>query len=211
MTFIDIVATSAVILNIIGYSMRTMIPLRILAIVTNVLFIIYSILAGVYPTLYLHLILLPLNVYRLREMQRLVKDLSRAAKGDLSFEWLKPFTHTRTFKAGDVVFRKGDEATYLAFVVRGRFKLAELNIELDSGTMIGELGMLSPDHRRTQTFACVQDGEVLVISYDEIRQLQVQNPAFAIYFLQVVSARMFQNTQRLEGELNQLRQSTAPA
>ena len=57
MTFIDVVATSAVVLNIIGYSMRTMIPLRIVAIVTNVLFIVYSSLAGVYPTLYLHAIL----------------------------------------------------------------------------------------------------------------------------------------------------------
>ena len=83
MTFIDTIAYAAVGLNIVGYSMRRMIPLRIAAIATNVLFIVYSVMAGIHPTLYLHAILLPLNAYRLREMLRLVRDVELAAKGNL--------------------------------------------------------------------------------------------------------------------------------
>ena len=166
-------------------------------------FDIYSILAGIYPTLFLHAILLPLNAYRLREMLRLVKDVSQAAKGNLNLDWLKPFTHVRRYERGDVVFRKGDVATEMAFVVRGKFKLAELNIELSTGALIGELGLLSPENRRTQSLECVTDGELLVISYTEVRQLQVQNPEFGLYFLQIASSRMFQNMQKLEAELAQ--------
>jgi CRP/FNR family cyclic AMP-dependent transcriptional regulator len=168
-------------------------------------FIIYSALAGIYPTLFLHLILLPLNAYRLREMMRLVKDVTEAAKGNLKLEWLRPFTHVRRYTSGEIVFRKGDVATNLAFVVRGKFKLIELNIELATGALIGELGLLAPGNLRTQTLQCVSDAELLVISYDEVRQLQVQNPHFGLYFLQVASSRMFQNMQKLEAELVQLR------
>jgi CRP/FNR family cyclic AMP-dependent transcriptional regulator len=205
MTLVDVIAYGAVGLNIVVYSMRRMIPLRIAAIGTNVLFIIYSALAGVYPTLVLHLILLPLNAYRLREMLYLVKEVALAAKGNLSIDWLKPFTRAREYKSGDVVFRKGDEATDLAFVVRGTFMISELGVDLKNGALIGELGLLSPDNRRTQTIECVSDGKLLIISYDEVRQLQVQNPQFGLYFLQIASSRLFQNVQRLEAELAHLR------
>jgi signal-transduction protein with cAMP-binding, CBS, and nucleotidyltransferase domain len=125
----------------------------------------------------------------------------------VEFDWLKPFTHTRECKAGENIFSKGDVATNLMFVVRGKFKLIELGIELASGALIGELGLLSPDNRRTQTPECISDGELLVISYDEVRQLQVQNPSFGLYFLQLASSRMFQNMQRLEAELARYRAS----
>lgn len=46
------------------FSMRTMIPLRLLGIASNVAFILYGFLAGLPPVLILHLILLPLNIYR---------------------------------------------------------------------------------------------------------------------------------------------------
>ena len=47
MTVLDVVATAAVLTNIAAYAMRTMIPLCIAAISTNVLFIAYSVIGGV--------------------------------------------------------------------------------------------------------------------------------------------------------------------
>src|SRR5262245_52603998 len=47
----------------------------------------------------------------------------RPRRGRLSFDWLKPFTHTRGYKAGEVVFRRGDIATNLMFIGRGQSKL----------------------------------------------------------------------------------------
>jgi hypothetical protein len=51
----------------------------------------------------------------------------------------------------------------------------------------------------------MSEGELLVISYDEERQLQVQNPEFGIFLLQLANGRMFQNMNKLESELAQLR------
>src|SRR5262245_66628892 len=106
MTLVDIVAVGAVLTNIAAYAMRTMVPLRMAAISTNVLFIAYSLMSGIVPTLILHAILLPLNIYRLIQMQRLVSDVTEACSKDLQLDWLRDFTTTRSFKAGDVLFER---------------------------------------------------------------------------------------------------------
>src|SRR5688572_26634558 len=57
----DIVGYIAAMLTIATYSMRTMIPLRVVGICSNCLFIAYGYFAPAYPQLLLHAILLPLN------------------------------------------------------------------------------------------------------------------------------------------------------
>jgi hypothetical protein len=93
--------------NIVTYSMRTMIPLRIMAIASNCIFIVYGSIGSVYPILVLHAVLLPLNAYRLREMLRLVANVRNAAQNDLQLDWLKPFMAKRRYAKGDVLFRQG--------------------------------------------------------------------------------------------------------
>ena len=87
--------------------------------------------------------------------------------------------------------------------VTGRYLLLELGIELQPGQVVGELAMLAPDNRRTATLECIEDGEALSITYEQVEQLYYQNPTFGFYFLQLATARLFDNIQRLEVELNQ--------
>jgi CRP/FNR family transcriptional regulator, cyclic AMP receptor protein len=47
------------------FYMRTMVPLRVVAIASNVAFIIYATIDGLTPIFLLHVALLPLNVLRL--------------------------------------------------------------------------------------------------------------------------------------------------
>lgn len=94
---------------------------------------------GLYPVLILHLILLPLNGWRLRQMLRLTKEVHEAAQTDLKMDWLKPFTSTRRTNTGDVLFRKGDIANALYFVVSGRYRLTELGTDILPGQVVGEL------------------------------------------------------------------------
>ena len=75
------------------------------------------------------------------------------------------------------------------------------------GAIVGEFGMLSPSNTRTQTLECVEAGVVLSVTYDQVEQLYVQNPAFGFYFLRLASARLFQNISTLE---QQLAQHTTP-
>ncbi|MEI8276012.1 MAG: cyclic nucleotide-binding domain-containing protein [Hyphomicrobiales bacterium] len=197
---VNFVAAIAVLANIAGYLMKTMIPLRLIAIVTNFLFIAYSILATVYPTLVLHIILLPINVVRFVQMKRLIRQVNEAANGDLSMDWLKPFSTERRFEAGTVLFRKGDAATELHFVISGRCRVVEPNIEMGAGSVIGELGLLEPGRTRTATVECIESVETLAISYDSVMELYFQNPTFGFYLLQLSTARLFHTIRSLEEE-----------
>jgi hypothetical protein len=192
-----------------GYTMRTMIPLRIFGILTNVVLILYALPHHNYPIVALHMILLPLNVYRLREMLLLVRNVKRSVSGNLSMEWLRPFMTERRCKAGDVLFYKHEKATEMFYIVNGKFHLVESGIELPTGTIVGELGMLSPNNTRTQTLECVADGLILSVSYLKVEELYVQNPEFGFYFLRLVSARLFQNVERLQAQVAELKTQTA--
>jgi CRP-like cAMP-binding protein len=70
--------------------------------------------------------------------------------------------------------------------------------------------MLAPDNRRTATLECIEDGDVLSITYEQVEQLYFQNPTFGFYFLRLSTARLFQNLNRLENELARLK-AAAPA
>lgn len=183
---------------------KTMIPLRIVGICSNFAFIAYGYLGGLYPVLILHLILLPLNGWRLRQMLRLTKQVHEAAQTDLKMDWLKPFTSTRRTNTGDVLFRKGDIANALYFVVSGRYRLTELGTDILPGQVVGELALLTPDQSRTQTLECTESGELLQITYEQVKQLYYQNPAFGFWFIQLSSRRLFENMSRLEHELAKL-------
>ena len=184
-------------------SMRTMIPLRVFAILTNILLISTAIPTHNYPTMILHAVLLPLNSYRLHQMLQLVRDVKRSVNSDLSMEWLRPFMTERKCAAGEVLFYKDEKAESMFYIVSGRFRLVESGIELPVGAIVGEFGMLSPSNTRTQTLECVESGVILSVSYRQVEELYVQNPAFGFYFLRLASARLFQNLDTLEKRLAQ--------
>ena len=194
-TIVGFIAAGLVIATL---SMRTMVPLRVVGIVSNFAFVTYGFMFGSVPTIVLHTILLPLNVYRLREMLKLIKEVKKASAGDLSMDWLKPFMSSRTITAGEILFRKGDEANHMFFVVNGKLHLHEIDIDVVPGSVVGELGMLAPSRERTQTLKCTESGALLEISYDKIEELYYQNPTFGFFFLRLSSARLFQNIGRLE-------------
>lgn len=200
---VTIIGGVAIVANICGYLMKTMIPLRVLAMSTNVLFLIWSMMAGVYVTMILNSILLPINALRFFQMRRLIKQVNTAANSDLSMDWIKPFMRKRNYKKGAVLFRKGDVAQEMFYTVSGRYLVTELGVELPPGKLMGELGFLAPDNKRTQTVECLEDGEVLRLDYDTLRELYFQNPEFGFYFLRLTSERMLQNIARLERELEQ--------
>jgi Cyclic nucleotide-binding domain len=184
-------------------TMRTMIPLRVFGILTNIVLIISSIPTHNYPTGLLHCVLLVMNSYRLHQMLQLVRDVKRSVSSDLSMDWLKPFMTERSCTAGEILFYKDEKAEDMLYIVSGRFKLIESGIELPVGAIVGELGMLSPSNVRTQSLECIEAGLILSVSYSKVEELYVQNPAFGFYFLKLASARLFQNLGTLEQRLAQ--------
>jgi len=202
---------AAVVSSVVTSYMKTMIPLRVVSMICNTLFITYGIGGHIYPTLFLNIILLPLNGWRLLEMIQLTRKVEAAVGGDRSFDWLKPYMVRRKFHAGDILFRKGDEADILYYTITGRFRLVETGIEIMPGQVVGELAFLAPGRRRTQTLKCVEDGEVMAATYTQLKQIYYQNPEFGFHFLELTSARLFQNIARLEDELALCRGKAAHA
>jgi CRP-like cAMP-binding protein len=189
-------------------TMRTMIPLRVFGILTNLVLIAMAVPAHSYLIILVQSVVLVLNSYRLHQMLQLVRDVKKSVNSDLSMEWLKPFMTERKCAAGEVLFYKDEKAEDMLYIVSGRFKLVESGIELPVGAIVGELGMLSPSNMRTQTLECVEAGVILSVSYTKVEELYVQNPAFGFYFLRLASARLFENIGKLE---QRLAQQAAPA
>jgi hypothetical protein len=208
-TIANILALIGAIFFVATLLMRTMVPLRVTGIISDVFFIGYGVLSGTMTTLFLYILLLPINIFRLGQMLKLVKRARIAAQGDLSMDWLKPFMTRRQYRKGDVLFRKGDRANEMFFTVTGKFLVTELGIELPPGRLVGELGFLSPDNRRTQSLECTEDGQVLAITYDRLLEIYFQNPEFGYYFLRLSTERLLQNITRLEGIIDQYKAEAA--
>ena len=188
-------------LYIATHYMKTMVPLRTAGIASNACFVVYGILHPSYLTLGLYFTLLVLNSLRLYEMLELIKKVRDASQGDLSMDWLKPFMHKRDVRKGDILFRKGDHAEEMFYALSGSYKVTELGLSIPSGQIFGELAFLAPGNRRTGTVECVEDGQLLTITYDKVRELYFQNPTFGFYLLRLSSERLLQNVERMENAL----------
>lgn len=177
---------------------RTIVPLRVLGIVSTLFFTGYGAMAGAVTTFFLYLLSLPINVIRLRQMLGLIKKAQTSAQGDLSMDWLRPFMTPRKYRAGEVLFRKGEIGKEMFLTVTGAFLVVEIGVELRSNRFVGELGFVAPSNRRTQTVKCIEDGHVLTITYEKLLELYFQNPQFGYYFLRLTTERLMENIARLE-------------
>jgi hypothetical protein len=205
--FANTLALMGAIFYVTTLMVRTIVPLRIIGIVSNVFFIGYGALSHAVGPFFLYLLSLPINIIRLRQMLNLVKKARTSAQGDLSMDWLRPFMTPRRYRSGEVLFHKGDAAKEMFLTVTGKFLVVEIGVELPGGRMMGELGFVAPENRRTQTVKCVDDGQVLTITYEKLLELYFQNPQFGYYFLRLTSERLMQNIARLEATLEANRQN----
>ena len=182
---------------------QTMVPLRVANMIGCAFFAIFGALTASITTFLMYLFLIPINAYRLRQMLALVKKARSATQGDSSMEWLRPFMTQRNYKKGDILMKKGDRANEMLLTVTGRFRVVEINVELPPGQLMGELGFLTPDNRRTATIECIEDGHVLFITYEKLLEIYFQNPQFGYYFLVLTSQRLLQNLARAEAIIAQ--------
>jgi CRP-like cAMP-binding protein len=190
---------------------QTMVPLRVANMVGCGFFVGFGVLAGDVKTFLLYLLLLPINAVRLRQMLNLVRKARTATQGDTSREWLRPFMTARKFRKGDVLFKKDDAANEMFLTVTGNFLVTEIGVAVPPGRLMGELGFLSPDNRRTATVECTEDGQVLTITYEKLLELYFQNPQFGYYFLVLTSQRLLENIARLEAIIAQSKIAEAQA
>ncbi len=193
MTWIDFLGYAASASVLITFCMSTMVPLRAVAICSNVLFASYGAFAHIYPVLGLHLILLPVNSVRLYQILSLIKRVRAAELSEMSVEILLPLMSKRKLKDGDVLIRKGEKASSMFYLASGTMKIVEIGKTIGPGTVLGEIGIFARDQKRTATVECVGNCEVYEISESRTKQLYFQNPAFGFAVMKVVIGRLAEN------------------
>jgi CRP/FNR family transcriptional regulator, cyclic AMP receptor protein len=177
------------------FCMKTMRPLRIVALFSNVVFALYGFFDGLYPVLVLHLILFPVNLARLIQFQRLTRRVQAAAATDLSVADILHLMHRRKIRAGQTVFRNGDVADRLYYIASGAVAIAESGIEIPTGEVFGEIGVFSPNRLRTATIVAATDCELYELTIAKAHELYFQNPAFGFAMMRLIIGRLLDNAR----------------
>jgi CRP/FNR family transcriptional regulator, cyclic AMP receptor protein len=204
-----VVAAGALVL--VGTGLKTMIPLRWLAIGSNIGFVAYGAIHPSYPMLLLHAALLPINVYRLVEMMRLTRRVAAvASEADRSGVWLKPYMRSAKLRAGTVLFNKGDLGDRLYFLAEGRIELVEIEgSSIEPGQIFGEIAFFAADRKRRATARCIENSTVLSIDENTVMQLYYQNPAFGFKLIELVTNHLSADVARVTEQLLQARAQLA--
>ncbi|HEY7583029.1 MAG TPA: cyclic nucleotide-binding domain-containing protein [Acidimicrobiia bacterium] len=182
-----------------SFFMKTMIPLRIVAIVSNVAFVTYALLGitygifdRVYPILVLHACLLPLNVLRLRQLRRLTAAVQQATHEDV-LQSLIPYMKTETHPTGTVLFRQGDPADRFYMIQEGRVLFPEIEKRIGPGEVFGEVGLFAPQGVRALSAICEEACRLSVISGEKVLELYYQNPKFGLFLIRLVSGLVIED------------------
>jgi CRP/FNR family transcriptional regulator, cyclic AMP receptor protein len=189
-------------LVLVSTIVKTMIPLRWLAVGSNLGFIAYGLLWPAPLMVVLHALLLPINLWRVRQMIELTHRVTageNAARAGGQLElWLKPYMRSRKHRAGQLLFERGDPADRMYFLVEGRIELPEVGAVLEAGQMFGEIAFFAPDRRRTSSARCLTPCTLMSIDEDTFKQLVYQNPEFGFEVVQLIARRLSADVRRLE-------------
>lgn len=186
----------ASILEVYAFQEKTMIPLRIAAVFACLFGFAYGYLSHAYPSMAVSIALLPLNLWRLKELRRLIADSGASAiRSSFHYEWLRPFMHRADFPAGHVLFRKGEVGDEAFLIGAGEVHIHEYNATVGAGGLLGEIGLLTAGHVRTASAICRTDVRAWQISYAELEQLCLQDSKFCLNMARVIVQRYQANLQ----------------
>jgi hypothetical protein len=191
--WMEVLGYAASLSVLITFLMSTMVPLRVVAIASNVLFASYGAVAHIYPVMILHVILLPINVIRLFQLMRLIRGIRAAEISELPIDSLLPFMTHRIVTAGHTLIEKGADADRMYYLARGRLKIAEIDKFVEAGAVLGEIGIFARDQKRMATVVCIEDCEIYELSGSKAKQLYFQDRAFSLAVLQLIIARLMED------------------
>jgi CRP/FNR family transcriptional regulator, cyclic AMP receptor protein len=193
--YAEIIGVAAAATSLYAAHAKTIIPLRVAAVIANLLAMAYSMSHATYPTFALNALLLPLNAWRLYQMISLIRGIDAALTSDMNVDWLLKYMRPKHYRAGDIMMERGEYATEAFYIVAGEVELVEINETRGPGTFLGEIGLFTPSGRRIMTVRCKTDVETAVMGYDQVKELYFQNPQFGFKLLHLIVARLQNNAE----------------
>jgi CRP/FNR family cyclic AMP-dependent transcriptional regulator len=183
-------------LMVASYMMKSMLPLRLTALAACIFFFAYGWITWAVPSLVLYGLLIPINIKKALHVHHLVKAIERARADTPLADWLLPHMTQRKVPAGTVLWNKGDRAHEMVYVESGMIRLVEHGNLLGPGTLVGEIGMLSPDNVRTLSIVTETDCVLYALSSEEMVALYYQNPKLGFHVMRLVVQRLLQDAEK---------------
>jgi CRP/FNR family transcriptional regulator, cyclic AMP receptor protein len=182
-------------LMLASYMMKAMLPLRLAALAACVCLVAYGALKMALPTLLLYAALIPINVKKMLQLKKLIRDIETARADSPLSEWLLPHMTRRTAKAGDQLWRKGDLANEMIYLQEGVIRLEEYGELVQPGALLGEIGMFAPDNRRTLSLRCESDCVIYGLSSEAMQLLYFQSPKLGYHVVRLIVARLMRDKE----------------
>ena len=176
--------------------MKRMVPLRIFAVAANSFLLSHALVEREWILTALQLSLLCVNAYRLWDLQRLLVSLESATAATPLKDWLLPHMKKKSFKQGEVLFRKGDLAHQMIYIRTGTVRIEEIGQVLGEGSLVGEIGLFTEDRKRTATVVCQTNCVCYTMTDEAIYLLYFQNPKLGFYLIRLIVQRLLQDLQR---------------
>jgi len=183
-------------LTLASYAMKSMMPLRVVALASSVFFLAYGWIEAALPTLVLNIGMILINSKKAWEIRSLVRAIEQAKSDTPVAEWLLPHMTQRQATAGQTLWKKGDVATEMIYLESGTLRLVEHQEELAPGSLIGEIGLFSPDNRRTLTVDCATDCTLYSLTKEGMAQLYYQNPKLGYHIMRLIVARLTRDAEK---------------
>jgi len=124
-------------------------------------------------------------------------------------EKIAPYFERAHYKAGDVIFREGDEADFIGFVTSGHVEAKKqtefqgkqiIIAQMTKGSILGELAVFD-GQPRSATVETLKETELLLLRRDALEAFIEDYPALGIKILKgvsrVLSLRLRQLAERL--------------
>lgn len=122
----------------------------------------------------------------------------------------------RHYKAGDIIFQEGDEATHFFLIQKGSVDFFKENSEnsnhngnrlflsnLGPGNIFGEMALVS-DRPRSATAICREDCDLSIARTDQLELLVQYNPEFTMKIIRMLVSRIINSEQTFKNELARL-------
>ena len=194
---VDIIGFAASALVFLTFCMPTLLPLRLVAIASNIFFIVYGVAAGLMPIFALHLLLLPMNLWRTGQQLHTRKRMRAALLEEPNLDNLLPFMANEDFADGAVVFRRREAADRFYVVADGEVVVEEFGQTLPRGSVFGEIGFFAVDGKRTATVRASGPVKLTWVDRDTIMRIYRDNPDFALFLTRLMVNRLVQNEETL--------------
>ncbi|MGK7922926.1 MAG: cyclic nucleotide-binding domain-containing protein [Trichodesmium sp.] len=102
---------------------------------------------------------------------------------------ISDYIFRKKFLAGQVLMRKGEIGSYLAIILDGEVNIVEdsaIFVTRTRGELLGEIALIESQPRSASVVAA-SDGEVAIISFDDIETIKNTHPQIAIKLISVLT------------------------